>query len=89
MLTFPLDGDASVVVIEPGNIKRLKAGKPLKVGKHLLCFTPDLQAFIEAAIGEDMAAPEPGQTVTKGIRLSPEQLEQALRKCQQLPEVER
>jgi hypothetical protein len=29
MITFPLDGNSAFVVIEPGNLERLKQGKPL------------------------------------------------------------
>ena len=54
MLTFPLGTNASLIVIEPGNIARMKQGKPLKVGEHMVCFTPDMQKFVEQ-LGLDLS----------------------------------
>lgn len=87
MLTFPLNDDASLIVIEPGNLARMKKGKPLRVGNHLVCFTPDLLAFAaKIGIGEQ-AKVGPGEVRTGELVLLLEDLEAALRECLTLPEV--
>jgi hypothetical protein len=92
MLTFPLNQDANLVVIEPGNIKRLKEGRALKVGEHVICFTPDMQAFVKALGVKDLTVADfgPGMSATReGLRISVEQLDQALKDCISLPEIDR
>jgi hypothetical protein len=89
MLIFPLDQNASLLVIEPGNIKRMKDGQPLKVGEHIVCFTPDLKSFIKALGIDPFTMPLPGERVEKQVKITPERLDAALKKCQKLPEVER
>lgn len=90
MITFPLAENATLIVIEPGNIKRLKEGRPLHVGLHLVCFTPDMQKFVEA-LGVPMKIDdvEPGKPIRRKVEITPEQLDAALKTCQHLPEVER
>ena len=89
MITFPLADGASLVVVEPGNIARLKQGRPLKINdKILLCFTPDAQRFLERN-GAKAEMPESGARVECQIHLTAEQLDAALKACQNLPEVKR
>ena len=90
MITFPLSDNASLIVIEPGNLARLKEGRPLKVGEHLVCFTPDMQKFVEQlGVELDVESIKPSQQEYRKVRLTPEQLEAALKACQNLPEVSR
>lgn len=87
MITFPLSNHASLIVIEPANIAKMKEGKPLKVGEHLVCFTPDMQKFI-VALGVDLNVNiKPGERIEQTVKLTPEQLQLALYSCQNLPEV--
>jgi len=39
-----MDGQA-VLIIESGNLERLKSGKPMKTpdGKFMVCYTPDME----------------------------------------------
>ena len=78
MMTFPLDGGASFVVIEPGNIQRLKSGKPLRVGEILIAFTPDMEYFAQQ-IGGNGKLPRKGERIECQINLTPEQIDAALR----------
>ena len=90
MITFPLSGNSSLIVIEPRNLARLKEGRPLKVGEHLVCFTPDMQKFVEQlGVELDVANVKRGDPVYRKVRLTPEQLEAALKVCQHLPEIVR
>lgn len=94
MITFPISQSAALMVIEPQNIKRLKAGRPLVI-KHggvdiLLCFTPDYTAFLMAlGIDGGQAAVEPKEKRIISVNFSPEQIDAALKSCRDLPEVER
>lgn len=88
MIQFPLPNGRLVVVVEPGNLQRLKEGRPLLVGKHMICFTPDMHAFLRE-IGCDLDMPPRGETVVGNVSLTPDELESALRRCQQMPEVSR
>lgn len=78
MMTFPLDGGASFVVIEPGNIQRLKSGKPLRVGEILIAFTPDMEFFAQQ-LGVKGSLPPKGQRIECQINLSPKQIDAALK----------
>lgn len=87
-MTFPLPDGALLIVIEPGNIERLKEGRPLKVGQHAVCFTPDLVAFSNKLLGVDVNV-NPGVRVELDVKVTPEQLQAALDACKDLPEVVR
>jgi hypothetical protein len=90
MITMPLKR-GSLYILEPGNIKRLKQGKPLKLGDSLLVFTPDMQAFCkELVVDIDVNSVAIGNKIVKGdLHITPEQLQAALDKCQKLPEIDR
>lgn len=88
MLTFPVNETSNLYVIEPGNVQRLKEGRPLKVGEHLLCFTPDIEAFLRK-LGIEMKMPDRGDINTQGVAITADQLQDALDECQNLPEVNR
>jgi hypothetical protein len=86
MIRFPLEGGGELVVIEPGNIARLKSGKPMHVGNSLIAFTPDLAAFVKLLGVDDI--PGKGEPVKyRAINVTPEQFQEALDACQSLPEV--
>ena len=86
MMTFPLEDGAVFVVIEPGNIQRLKAGKPLRVGNSLVAFTPDMQHFAKL-LGAKGDLPSKGERIECRIHLTPEQIDAALDACQGRPEI--
>jgi hypothetical protein len=88
VITFPLPNNAVLVVIEPGNIKRLKEGQLMRVGPSLVVFTPDLKKFIEA-LGIDLDLPGPGEYFEKMCKITPEQIAKAVLDCKDLPEVDR
>lgn len=95
MLQFPAGADTLVAIIEPANIKRMKQGKPLilKLGNGslvMVCFTPDMAALSKILAGRDIKWPEPKEQLHVEVnKLTPEQIDKALRDCQNLPEVER
>jgi hypothetical protein len=90
MLTIPGVGGRTLVVLEPGNIKRLKAGKPLVIQDVVICFTPDMEALTGMLGVEQQTLPKKGEPPTVvEVNLSPEQIDLALRSCQNLPEVDR
>ena len=96
MLTFPLSDSAQFIVIEPGNIRRLKEGRPLKVelpnGSFvMISYVPDMAAFVHE-LGLDPSCAEVSKGVRKevsGFKLSPEQIQSALEKAARWPEVDR
>ena len=88
MMTFPLDGGASFVVIEPGNIQRLKSGKPLRVGEVLIAFTPDMEFFAQQ-LGVKGSLPNKGERIECQIHLTPEQIDAALKAAHGRKEVMR
>lgn len=89
MIHFPLSDGNEFVVIEPGNVRRLKDGKPLKVGGCLVAFTPDIEAFLKI-LGVDADVPSSGSAMEKhAVHLTLEQLDDALKACQNFPDVER
>ena len=88
MIHFPLSDGAEFVVIEPGNIERLKSGRPLKVGNCLVAFTPDIEAFVKLlGVDADIIPSSKGKVEKREVHLSPEQIQDALDACQRLPEV--
>lgn len=89
MLTFPIGQNSSLIVIEPGNVKMLKAGRPLKVGEHLVCFTPDMEKFLTMLGVDGAKKPDYNERIEHIVRISAEQLDKALKACQNLPEVMR
>jgi len=88
MLRIPLPGGGEFAVIEPGNIARLKEGKPMHVGNCLVAFTPDMERFMQL-LGADGSLPPKGKLRLEHGYWTPEQIEAALQACQRLPEVVR
>ena len=95
MLTFPLSDSAQFIVIEPGNIRRLKEGKPLRVelpngSSVMISFVPDMAAFVKE-LGQDpnLSEVSKGQRKEVRVRLTPEQIQSALEKVANWPEVDR
>ena len=45
MIYFTTTDGRAVLIIEGGNLDRLKAGKPMKTpdGKFMVCYTPDIE----------------------------------------------
>lgn len=90
MIHFPLRDGRLLLVIEPGNIKRMKKGRGLKVGDHLVCFTPDLQKFLEhLGVNVNVNEIQPGSQPEFKVEITAEALTSALQACQDLPEVDR
>ena len=87
MMKIPMPDGGIFAVIEPGNIERMKQGKPLLVGTSCVCFTPDMSAFLRALGIEDTSLPPRGQDRSHEGHWTSEQLEAALKACQKLPEV--
>jgi hypothetical protein len=89
MMQIPLNDGGVFAVIEPGNIERLKAGKPLKVGNVMIAFTPDMQEFM-GLLGASGELPAKGEKPKEFVgRWTPEQIQSALSTTQKLPEVMR
>jgi hypothetical protein len=94
VIQFPLNEKAMFVVIEPGNLKRMKDGNPLIVklpndSEVLIAFTPDAEAFL-SHLGLPTSMPPRGTVkAVTGINLSASQIAEAMRYCQNFPEVER
>ena len=88
MMRVPLPDGGEFAVIEPGNIQRLKEGRPLKVGNCLVAFTPDMEAFMKL-LGANGDLPERGELKLIELKtpVTPEQIQEALKACQQMPEV--
>lgn len=95
MLQFLAGKDTSVVVIEPGNLKRMKEGLPLRVtlpngSAVLIAYTPDLAKFAEhAGVSKEAAHVSQGEKRIMAGPFSPDLIDAALKKCRDLPEVER
>jgi len=49
MIYFTTTDDQAVLIIENGNLERLKSGKPMRTpdGKFMVCYTPDLDWTME------------------------------------------
>ena len=95
MLQIPGGPNSLVAIIEPANIKRMKQGKPLIIRMEngssvMVCFTPDMMALSKLLTERDIKWPEAKeQYYVKVENLTPEKINQALKDCQNLPEVER
>jgi hypothetical protein len=63
MMKIPMPNGGIFAVIEPGNIERMKQGKPLLVGTSCVCFTPDMSAFLRALGVEDTSLPPAARIV--------------------------
>lgn len=87
MMTFPLDGNASFVVIEPGNIERLKQGKPLRVGEVLIAYVPDMPHFAQLLGVSGELPPKGSVRVENHMHITPEQIDSALKLCQNRREI--
>lgn len=88
MMTFPLSDGGALCVIEPGNIRRLKEGKPLKIGDRILiCYTPDMQA-LRAKLTGNPRGPKSGEKQIRVGNWSPEEIDAAIKATQHMPEVE-
>ena len=96
MLTFPLSDSARFIVIEPGNIRRLKEGRPLKVelpnGSFvMISYVPDMAAFVKE-LGLDPNTADVKRHERKevsNLKLTPEAIQSALEKVAKWPEVDR
>lgn len=86
MITFPFGQNGSLIVIDPNNIAKIKAGQPLIVGDHIVCFTPDSEKFLEA-LGIKYREVAPNERVEYTVSIPRERLIQALIACQHLSEV--
>ncbi len=88
MMTFPLMDGGALCVIEPGNIRRLKEGKPLKIGDRILiCWTPDMQA-LRAKLTGNPKGPKVGAEEIHVGHWSAEEIDAAIKATQHMPEVE-
>jgi hypothetical protein len=88
MMKFPLPDGGIFAVIEPGNIRRLKDGRPLIVGNCMIAFTPDMQRFTEL-LGMNGDMPKKGTEKVHFFHLTPGQISTALEFCKDMPEVDR
>jgi hypothetical protein len=95
MMTFPLSESAQFVVIEPGNIRRLKEGRPLTVdlpngSSVMISFVPDMAAFAKELGLDPSVADVPRNSRHEArVHITPEQIQIALEKAAKWPEVER
>lgn len=87
MIQFPLN-DGTLVVLEPGNFERLRAGRPLKIGNVMIAFTPDMEHFVKS-LGVSTPLPSKGERIECHVQLTPEQIDAALKSCQKRAEVNR
>lgn len=88
MINIRVSNDKMFGVIEPADIRHLKAGRPIKIvlpnGSMIaLGFTPDANEFLRTM------RIHPASGVWQHARVSTEELEAALKRCLTLPEVER
>lgn len=90
-MQIPLSDGGVFAVIEPGNIARLKSGKPLQVGNVMIAFTPDMGEFMTllGANVKDMPSKDEALRSINIKPITPEHIEWALKTCQKLPEVKR
>ena len=88
MITIPLTDGGALCIIEPGNIRRLKEGKPLKIGENILiCFTPDMYA-LRAKLTGNPKGPKSGEKNIHVGKWSPEEIDAAIKATLHMPEVE-
>ena len=94
MIIFPVSDRALFCVIEPGNVRRMKEGRPLKIslpnGSRVgVAFTPDANRFL-VELGVHTRMPDAsGRIAFERARVTTDQLEAALKRCRGLAEVER
>ena len=90
MMQIPLPDGGVFAVIEPGNIQRLKEGKPLHVGNCLIAFTPDMERFM-VLLGSSGELPKKGQLEVRELAkpVTPEQIQAALDETLKWPDVVR
>ena len=88
MMQFPLNDGGVFAIIEPGNIQRLREGRPLHVGNVMIAFTPNMQKFAEL-LGVADPLPVKGERKEYEVKLTPEQIDAALKACKGLIEVNR
>ena len=89
MLLLSANG-TTIVVLEPGNLRRLKEGEALPLGGQiLLMYTPDAEALLKL-LDVDLDRPKAGQTLQTDVTLRPGQIQEALKAARrQFPEVDR
>jgi len=85
ILKLPLTPESLAVVIDPKTIRYLKSGQPLMLeldngSSVLISYTPDMKRLQELLGTKVQAGME------AKIKLSPEQLDAALKVCKDLPE---
>jgi len=88
MILFRVADDKVFCVIEPGQIRQLKDGHPVKIelpngSLVALAFTPDANEFLRG-LGIHR-----GEGIWQRGRVSFEELENGLKRCRNMPEVER
>lgn len=88
MMQFPLNDGGVFAIIEPGNIQRLREGRPLHVGNVMIAFTPDMMK-LAALLGASGELPAKGERKEYHVKLTPEQIQAALDACKNEPEVAR
>jgi hypothetical protein len=86
MILLPF-GNHTILILNPGNIKLLKEGLPLPIGNLILCFTPDESRLLKE-LGSTKSSSKPGETIIDAVALSGEDIDAALKRCMNLPEVE-
>jgi hypothetical protein len=88
MITIPLTDGGALCIIEPGNIRRLKEGRPLKIGDRILvCYTPDMQA-LRAKLTGNPVGPKSGEQQIRVGKWTPEEIDAAIKATAHMPEVE-
>lgn len=84
-------GNASVIVLEPANIVRMKRGKEIEfmIGDQLIviAFTPDAQALKNILMAGSEPLGVPGEMQAGFVHLEPSTIKEALDLCQRMPEV--
>jgi hypothetical protein len=89
VITIPLTGGGALCIIEPGNIRRMKEGRPLKIGDNvLICYTPDMAALRAKLVGNPQG-PKPGALPDIHFgHWTPEEIDAAIKATLHMPEVE-
>ena len=87
MMQMLMTDGKHIFVIEPGNIQRLKEGKPLIIAGNIsVMFTPDMEAFSKLLTG-DFPQQKAGEMFIKDTSLSPEHITRCFEACKDMPEV--
>lgn len=80
--------NGTLAIITPGNIKRLKEGKSLRINNLTIAFTPDANALL-AHLGSEHAMPASNAPPrVQDVNIPFEKLVEALKKCQNYPEAD-